>query len=107
MTDYPDVTVTTSDDGATCVHVALDPKHVRLAADPEREPERRVNVTISDVFAVPDEYGFLRINVGPETATIDPDARNVTVTDVPDVPADDLPGEPVEPGDLTNSGGAA
>lgn len=62
--------------------------------------DRRVNVTITDVYAVPDEHGFLRINVGPEGATVDPDARNVTVTDVSDAPADDLPGEPVEPGDL-------
>ena len=59
--------------------------------------DRRVNVTITDVYAAPDEHGFLRINVGPEGATVDPDARNVTVTDVPDAPADDLPGEPVEP----------
>ena len=62
--------------------------------------DRRVNVTITDVYAAPDEHGFLRINVGPEGATVDPDARNVTVTDVSDAPADDLPGEPVEPGDL-------
>lgn len=59
--------------------------------------DRRVNVTITDVYAVPDEHGFLRINVGPETAVIDPKASNVTVTDVSDAPTDDLPGEPVEP----------
>lgn len=51
--------------------------------------DRRVNVTITDVYAVPDEHGFLRINVGPEGATIDPDASNVVVTDVEPAPADD------------------
>lgn len=68
--------------------------------DPAPADERRVNVTITDVYAAPDEPGFLRINVGPEGATIDQNASNVTVTDVEPAPADDLPGEPVEPGDL-------
>lgn len=33
MIDHPDVTVTTSDDGTTCVHVTLDPEHVRRAVE--------------------------------------------------------------------------
>lgn len=49
-------------------------------------PQRRVNVTITDVYAVPDDYGFLRINVGPETAVIDQNASNITVTDVDPAP---------------------
>lgn len=65
----------------------------KAEADVERlTRERRVNVTITDVFATSDEYGYLRINVGPETAVIDPSAINVTVTDVdtaPDVDPDE------------------
>ena len=62
-------------------------EHGECCEPAEDEPERRVNVTITDAYAVPDRYGFLRINVGPESAVIDPEASNVTVTDV--APADD------------------
>lgn len=71
-------------------------EHGECCEPAEDEPGRRVNVTITDVYAAPDDYGFLRINVGPETAVIDPNASNVTVTDVAPAPADDLPGEPVD-----------
>lgn len=61
--------------------------------EPAPAGERRVNVTITDVYAAPDDYGFLRINVGPETAVIDQNASNVTVTDVEPAPADVDPDE--------------
>lgn len=35
------------------------------------KPGDRVNVTITGVFAKREDDGFLRINVGPETAVID------------------------------------
>lgn len=59
--------------------------------------ERRVNVTITDVYAAPNDYGFLRINVGPETAVIDQNASNVTVTDVDPAPTDVDPELKAEP----------
>lgn len=65
-----------------------DRKRVGLPVQDEAG-ERRVNVTITDVYAAPADHGFLRINVGPETAVIDQNASNVTVTDVDPAPAGD------------------
>lgn len=53
-----------------------------IAGLPKPEP-RFVRVTI-EAEAQATEDGFLRINVGPDTAVIDPDARNVTVETLAD-----------------------
>lgn len=47
----------------------------------ELDAARLVRVTI-EADAVPVQGGFLRINVGPSTAVIDPNAANVKVEDI-------------------------